>query len=122
MFSLLARYEHPLPRSWLWYLNGDYSYESSKFAQEHNLIETGERNIAGLRTGFNNPRWDVSVWVKNLLDDDTPVDVQRYFDSRSGSLPRYPQNGTGRVSTQPRGFVLSLPRGRQYGATLRLRF
>jgi iron complex outermembrane receptor protein len=122
MASALARYEHPLRGSWLWYLNGDYSYESSKFAQEHNLIKTGERHLAGLRTGLNGDHWDVSIWVTNLLDDDTPVDVQRYFDSRTGALPSYPQNGSGRVSTQPRGFVLSLPRGRQYGATLRFRF
>ena len=122
MASVLARYEHPLRGDWLWYLNGDYSYESSKFAQEHNLIETGERHLVGLRTGLNSDHWDISVWVTNLLDDDTPVDVQRYFDSRTGTLPRYPQNGSGRVSSQPRGFVLSLPRGRQYGATLRFRF
>jgi len=122
MASMLARYEHPLRASWLWYLNADFSYESSKFAQEHNLAETGERSLAGLRAGASADHWDLSVWVTNLLDDDTPVDVQRYFDSRSGSLPGFPQNGSGRVSSQPRGFVLSLPRGRQLGATVRFRF
>jgi len=123
MASLLARYERPVFGDWNWYMNGDYSFESSKFAQEHNLIETGNRDLAGLRTGFNDSNWDISVWVTNLFDDDTPVDVQRYFDRRTGTLQTYAaENMGGRVSTSPRGFVLSLPRGRQFGATLRLRF
>ncbi|MFQ5636044.1 MAG: TonB-dependent receptor, partial [Gammaproteobacteria bacterium] len=122
MASLRARYEHPLRAGRVWYVGADYSYQSSKFAQEHNLIETGDRRLAGLRTGLSSEQWELTVWVTNLLDDDTPVDVQRYFDSRSGTLPRLPHNGSGRVSSLPRGFVLSLPRGRQYGATVRWRF
>ena len=121
MASLVASYEQPVRVDLSWYLTGDYSFESSKFAQEHNLIETGNRQLAGLRTGLRTGQWDLAIWVTNLLDDDTPVDVTRYFDTRSGTLPSYPQEGP-RVSSSPRAFALSLPRGRQAGATLRYSF
>ena len=121
MASLMLHYEQPLSDWGDWYLTGDYTYESSRFAQEHNLIETGDRNLVGLRTGLARKSWDLSVWVRNLFDDDTPVDIQRYFDRRSGTLESFPQQGS-RPSSSPRGFGISLPRGRQIGATLRYRF
>lgn len=119
--SVMLRYERPL--DWgSWYFSGDYTYESSSFAQEHNLIETGNQNLVGLRTGLTSGAWEVSLWVANLFDDDTPLDIQRYFDRRSGTLPSFPQEGEDRPSSSPRGFGVSLARGRQLGATLRYRF
>jgi iron complex outermembrane receptor protein len=119
--SVMLRYDQPLFDWGTWYLTGDYTYESSSFAQEHNLIETGDQNLVGLRTGLSGETWDVSIWATNLFDDDTPADIQRYFDRRSGTLPSFPQQGS-RPSSSPRGFGISLPRGRQLGATLRYRF
>lgn len=120
--SLFIRYESPIRGDWLWYISGDYAYESSRYAQEHNLIETGDRHLVGQRTGISVGHWDLSLWVTNLFDDDTPIDVQRFFDSRSGRLPTFPQQGPpGRISS-PRAFVVSLPRGRQVGATVNFRF
>jgi len=122
MASLVMRYEHPLRGLGNWYVNGDYTYESSKFVQEHNLIETGDQNLVGLRIGLDGGRWDASLWATNLFDDDTPPDVLRYFDRRSGTLPSFPQQGPSRPSSSPRGFGITLPRGRQVGGTLRFRF
>ncbi len=122
MASLVMRYELPLGGENLWYVSGDYTFESSRYAQEHNLIETGDRNLVGLRTGFDVGHWEASVWVTNLFDDDTPVDIQRFLDRRSGSLPSFPQEGPSRPSSSPRGFVVTLPRGRQIGATLSYSF
>ncbi len=121
MASLVFRYERPLFDQSSWYFSGDYSFESSRYAQVHNLIETGDRSLVGLRAGIILARWELSVWAKNLLDNDTPVDIIRYFDRRSGSLPSFPQQGS-RPSSSPRGFALTLPRGRQWGATIRIRF
>ena len=103
------------------YLTADWSYESSRFAQEHNLIETGDRHLVGLMAGLRFGAWDLSVWARNLLDDDTPVDIGRYFDTQTGFLPSFPQSGE-RPSGSPRGFSINLPRGRQIGATLRVKF
>jgi outer membrane receptor protein involved in Fe transport len=119
--SLRIRYQRPLTDVIDWYGGADYSYESSKYAAEHNLIETGDRNLVGLRTGLQVGRWDTSLWVRNLFDDDTPVDVLRYFDGRSGPLPTYGYLGP-RPSSSPRGFAIPLPRGRQAGLTVRYRF
>jgi outer membrane receptor protein involved in Fe transport len=120
--SLALRYDRPLADWGRWYLNADYTYESSRFAQEHNLIETGERSLVGLGAGIAGDQWEAGIWVANALDDDTPVDVVRYFDRRSGSLPAFPQQGSSRPSSSPRGFALTLPRGRQARATIRYRF
>ena len=130
--SVALEYERALGDTGYWALGGDWSYESSRYAQEDNLIETGSAMLLGahLRVGWD--AWEFSLWGRNLGDDDTPVDVQRYFDRRSGTLPScasFVTAGTappGTVctgsSTSPRAFAISLPRGRQYGATLRYRF
>ncbi len=122
MASVALRYERPLSNDRSWYASGDYTFESSRYAQEHNLIKTGNRQLFGLRTGFTTAHWEAVVWVTNLFDDDTPVDIQRFLDRRSGSLPSFPQQGPTRPSSSPRGFVITLPRGRQIGATIGYRF
>lgn len=122
MGSMVLRYEHPLSGSRLWYVSGDYTFESSRYAQVHNLIETGDRHLTGLRAGFDTGNWEAVIWAKNLLDDDTPIDIVRFFDRRSGNLPSFPQQGPTRPSSSPRGFAITLPRGRQVGATISYRF
>ncbi|MBL8224001.1 MAG: TonB-dependent receptor [Chromatiales bacterium] len=132
-FSLFTRYD--LPFSWGGlYVGADYTFESSRFAQEDNLIETGDRNVVGARLGARYGNWDLSVWVRNLTDDDTPIDIQRYIDGRAGSLtgcttvlpastpaPSRAIRCSGASGT-PRGFTLTPQLPRQYGATLAYRF
>lgn len=115
-FSLWSRYQKSFGENRLWYVSADYAYEGSRFAQEHNLIETGDRNIVGARAGIVINNWEFEVWGRNLLDEDAPVDVQRYIDRRSGTFP--PGNG----STSPRGFGLTLPQQRLLGVSARYRF
>ncbi|MBL8202023.1 MAG: TonB-dependent receptor [Chromatiales bacterium] len=132
MAGVQLEYRRGLGDGRSWFAGGDWSFESSRYAQEDNFIETGDRSLLGLRAGFAWETTDVTLWVTNLTDDDTPVDVQRYLDRRSGALPScasFVTAGTappGTVcagsSTSPRGFAVSLPRGRQLGATLRYRF
>ncbi len=121
MFSARLAWQRELPRTGRLYSSIDWSFESSRFAQEHNLIETGDRQLTSLAAGIEWGVWDLTIWIRNLFDDRTPVDIQRYFDTRTGFLPAYPQLGDP-PGRSPRGFVVSLPRGRQLGATLRLRF
>jgi outer membrane receptor protein involved in Fe transport len=121
MASLAVEYRAPAGAGREWFAGGDWSYESSRYAQEDNLIETGARALLGVHAGIAGERTGLRLWVTNLTDDDTPVDVQRYIDRRFGTLPLYPQEGA-RPSTTPRGFGVSLPRGRQAGATLTWRF
>jgi outer membrane receptor protein involved in Fe transport len=130
-YALFTRYE--MPMSWgSWYAGADFTFEESKYAQEHNLIETGDRSLLGARIGFRAGPWDFSIWGKNITDEDAPLDIIRYIDRRSGTLtscnatlgapatPTLPEcQGS---STTPRGFGLTLQPGRQVGATLTYKF
>jgi outer membrane receptor protein involved in Fe transport len=122
MASLAARYQQALTAETTWYVAADWTFESSKYAAEHNLIETGDRRLVGWQTGLQQGRWDASFWVRNLFDDDTPVDIFRYFDGRYGSLPSYPQQGSLPASRTPRGFAIPLAPGREAGITVRVKF
>ena len=121
MASLVLRYERSLSPTVDWYGSTDWSYQSSKYAAEHNIAETGDRSLVGLRTGLVLGSWDLGIWAKNLFDDDTPLDILRFFDRRYETLPSFPQQGAS-PSRIPRGFAIPLPRGREVGATLTYRF
>jgi len=129
-FSLFTRLEGQLGGENSWWVSVDYAFESSKFAQVHNLIETGDRSILGGSIGLNvGENWQLSVWGKNLLDDDTPVDVLRYVDRRSGGLQACgdfsPPADCGDPTTAsgvPRGFANTLMRERTFGVRAVYRF
>ncbi len=114
--SLLTRYERSLNNGWSWFVGGDVSYESSRFAQVHNFAETGDRTYVGLRAGLRAENWDIMLWGKNITDDDTVVDILRYIDTSNGGISFFPNFFI------PRGFGLTLPRGRQFGLTANYRF
>jgi outer membrane receptor protein involved in Fe transport len=129
MFALFSRYD--IPFSWGGiYVGADVTYEGSRYSQEHNLIETGDRTVVGARLGIRYENWDLSVWGRNLTDDDTPVDILRYIDRRSGTLtscaslitPPGTCGGPVAASSSPRGFALTPQQPRQFGATLNYRF
>ena len=139
MASLFLRYERPLSGDRMFYASGTVAYEDSRFAQIHNLLETGSRTITGATFGMEFGDWDVNIWAKNLFDDDAPIDTIRYIDRRCGNNPACGLDGfnflpsldpdpvTGApnsagASSSPRGFVLSLPRGRQIGVSANWRF
>ena len=126
--SLVARYDgNTMASGFSWFFLGDVTYEGSRFAQIHNLIETGAMTRVGVRLGARRDNLEVVLWGKNIFDDDAPLDILRYIDRRTGSLPGCTGRGgvpgciAGEVpnaSTTPRGFAISLPRGRQVGVTL----
>ena len=111
----------------------------------HNFAETGSRTTVGAQAGYRTDRWAVTVWGKNLTDDDTAMDILRYVDSRgyttvggppcsvTGSPafdpaancgPFFARSGSniGGGPIFPRGFGITLPRGRQIGATIQFNF
>ncbi len=127
-----------------WFVGGDIRYEGSKFAQVHNFAETGSRTTVGAQAGYRTDRWEVSVWGKNLTDDDTAMDILRYIDTKAfasaggppcsvvspafnpaancGAFFAWSGTNIGGGSIIPRGFGITLPRGRQIGATIRFNF
>lgn len=127
-FAIRGRYDQPT--GWGgWYAAADFTFEASKFSQEHNLIETGDRELLGARIGATWGNWEFTLWGKNLTDDDTPLDILRYIDRRYGTLtscaalpPADPATICAGSSTTPRGFALTLQPGRQVGGTINYRF
>ena len=127
--SVVARFEGAeMASGFSWFVVGDVVYEGSRFSQVHNLIETGAMTRVGLRVGARRDALEVVLWARNLFDDDAPLDVLRYIDRRTGGLPSHARipgfvpGQLGNPSSTPRGFAISLPRGRQVGVTLRYGF
>lgn len=113
-----SRYDGALANGWGWFVGGDVTYEGSKYAQIHNLLETGDRAYVNLRTGIETESWTLMLWGKNLNDDDTPLDILRYIDTRG-------QTTTDLIASAVpifRGFAITPPRQRQFGVTLNYRF
>lgn len=113
-----TRFDSSLANGWNWYVGGDITYEGSKFAQVHNLIETGDRTYLNLRAGIETDTWTVQLWGKNVTDDDTPLDILRYIDTRGQTSQQLLLQGI----PIARGFAVTPPRGRQFGVTASYRF
>jgi iron complex outermembrane receptor protein len=109
-----TRYSTPLTEGISLVLGADLTAEGSKYAQVHNLIETGDRMYLNARVGFESDNWNVTLWGRNLNDDDTPLDILRYIDGRG--IPSY----FGGFAT--RAFTISLPKPRQFGLTASYKF
>jgi outer membrane receptor protein involved in Fe transport len=108
-----SRYSRPLNDTLNLVVGVDVTAEGSKYAQVHNLIETGARKYLNARVGVESDAWTVTLWGRNLADDDTPLDILRYVDG--GGLAYIPGLGT-------RGFTVSLPRPRQVGLSATYKF
>jgi iron complex outermembrane receptor protein len=110
---LTSRYSRPLSDALTLVVGADVTAEGSKYAQVHNLIETGDRYYLNARIAVESEKWTVSLWGRNLNDDETPTDILRYIDGRG--LAYIPGLGT-------RAFTISLPRPRQVGLTATWKF
>ncbi|MDJ0652958.1 MAG: TonB-dependent receptor [Xanthomonadales bacterium] len=75
-------YRQPFQNNnWEWYVGGNVSYESEKFAQVHSFAEWGEATVVDLRLGFENDQYSIQLWGKNVTDEDSPMQVIRYLDA-----------------------------------------
>jgi len=107
--SLALNYSAPLTDDFDLFGRADVSYDSSRYAHVHNLIETGSRTLANLNVGVESESFTISAWVKNLTDDDTPTYVFRYIDAQSFAFGS-------------RAFPIAPSRGREVGITATYRF
>ncbi len=76
-------YTAPFNTSWDWYVGGNVSYESEKFAQVHNEAEWGEATLVDLRLGLRSDNYHLQLWGKNVTDEDSVASVIRYIDANS---------------------------------------
>jgi outer membrane receptor protein involved in Fe transport len=123
-----ADFDWTNPTGWAdvaWFLRGNAAYESSRFAQVHNLAETGDSLLVGGRVGFEGDRWSIAAFGRNLTNEDSIVNITRWFDLFQGSAAAAGLTGpavTGVDTGSPRAFFLSLRRSTQYGVEFRIRY
>ena len=119
--SLAARY--PLGEWGTLNWRTDYSYEGSRYDQVHNLAETGASNVVNMRLGLERDAWSATLWVTNLTDDDTPIDIMRNVDPATLiSVPVQPPLPGTTSLTNPRDFAVTLADRRAYGLTVTYSF
>jgi outer membrane receptor protein involved in Fe transport len=102
--NVVLTYERPMSDSLSFVASGTFTHEGSKFVQVHNLAETGDTNMLGLRFGVKSDDWSVTAYGRNLTDEDTIPLATRWFDLRYGS------GGRGLAGVAPAGSDLGSPR------------
>jgi hypothetical protein len=89
----------------------------------HNLAETGDAHVLNMRLGIERDAWSATLWVNNLTDDDTVIDVMRTVDPGVFLVVPVQPPLPGTVSaTNPRDFAVTLADRRMFGLTLMYRF
>lgn len=108
------------------FLRNDLSYESNRYAQVHNLARTGDSYNWNIRAGLETEQVTLTLFVDNVLEDQTPLVATRLFDFNRGILVPDPVRTfvflPNRRFTFFRDFILAAPRKRQYGMTLKYKF
>jgi iron complex outermembrane recepter protein len=106
------------------FASGDVSYESSKFVQVHNLAETGDATLVGGRFGLDGDNWQLSVYGRNLTDEDSIVIATRWLQTPYFTFisPTANTAASGFSRATPRAFFGSLRRGRAFGVELKYEF
>jgi iron complex outermembrane recepter protein len=130
-YSFNIDYSRPLGSNGLEaFASADVSYESTKYVQVHGGAETGDTTLVGGRFGVRNANWKLSIWGKNLTEEDSIPIATRWFDLLQGASASVglscPQSGCLPTSTgfgvdtgSPRAFFYMPRRGRTIGAELK---
>jgi outer membrane receptor protein involved in Fe transport len=124
--TLSGNFSFPMSEGRSFFLRGDYSYESKRFVQVHNLAFTGATHNLNLRTGVEMGRMTLTAFVNNVLQDETPLVGTRLFDFNRSLLIPDPVRSFASLQkttlTFYRDFIVSAPRRRQFGVTANLKF
>ncbi len=73
-----ADYKIPAFDNYDVFIHGDFVYQGKKYESELNLAYTGVSKRVNLRVGLENETFRLEAYVKNLFDDDTIENVNRY--------------------------------------------
>lgn len=122
--NIVLSYERPISDDLNFFATGTFTHEGSKFVQVHNLAETGDTNMLGLRLGVKTEQWSLTAFGRNLTDEDTIPLATRWFDLRYGSAPRG-LAGTAPANADlgsPRGLFAALRKGRTFGVEVSYSF
>lgn len=124
--TLAFTFRRNLSAAWSGFIRNDFNYEGKRYVQTDNLLYADDNLKWNLRLGADSDNLSVSVYVNNVLDDDTPIVGTRLFDFERPILVPNPVRSFAGIQglqfTFYRGFLASLPRKREVGLTLNYRF
>ncbi len=107
-----ARWQANLVGNTDYFVDGDFQYQSSRYASDKNQLQFPDYSLFNFRAGVVNDTWDILAYVDNAFDDDT---VKTGFED--GSIPTF--FTTNRFLNQG---TLILPDPRTYGLRMTYRF
>ncbi|MCH8478876.1 MAG: TonB-dependent receptor [Wenzhouxiangella sp.] len=135
MLSLGLDFRMPLNNGMEFFAFPTMSYESKKYIQVHNRAWVPATTLLNFRAGVRSDTgWELAVFGRNLLDDDSPALATRWFDLRHGfnafGIPQDQlvaegcdiNSGQCADAGLPRAFFTSLRKGRTFGLELRYSF
>lgn len=123
--SLSGTLRYDLANNWSTFFRNDLTFESKRYTQTDNLNYAGDNFKWNLRAGVERDNLTVSLFVNNVLDDDTVVAVTRLADfDRPLLIPDPVRTTFGQPArlTFYRAFLVALPRKREVGLQLNYRF
>jgi outer membrane receptor protein involved in Fe transport len=128
--NLSANYSRSLTGDMDWFVKSYLNYESKKYVSVSNLAEIGDIYIWDASVGVNSDIWQVTAYIKNILDDDTPTvafDFPLFDNSKIPILPGsefgFPNLVTAQAGAlNPNAFLVTPRRGTSYGLTAQYRF
>ncbi len=56
-----------------WYAEGNFRYQSSRWLEQYNITKFPSYTRTNISVGLIADKWDLQIYVNNLLDDDTPI-------------------------------------------------
>ena len=110
--NLSATYRDTFGNDSDWFVRSFLNYESKKFANVANLAWVGDRWNWNAQVGVEAPQWRLTLYVDNILDDNTPRTVSLFTDFRNESVP----------GVDASLFTLNPQRGRDFGVRAQYSF
>ncbi len=116
-------YDGTLSNGWGWSANSDTVYEGRRYVQVDNLASIAPSSRTSFRVSLRpNDALQVSAWVTNAFNDDTPEDVQRTIDpSQFIAMPNVPPLAGFAVSNLI-DFAVTPSMPRMYGVEVKYEF
>jgi len=114
---------HTLPNGVKVNFRADYSWEAKRFIQVDNLGWSKPLSLLNLRAAADVGNFNIALWVKNALNNDSPADVLRSIDTQQTiGRPRTRVFGAGAGALTETGnirdFLVTLPQERRAGVTV----
>lgn len=116
-----AEITKPLNDSLSLLVRSDLAYESKRYSQVDNLNYAGDSFNLNASVGLQTSHWTISLFVRNLLQDKTPLVVTRVLDFNRLLTRVNPLTGLNQTSFF-RDFFVSAPRKRQFGVNASYKF